>query len=455
MKNGRYVAIIEARMGSSRLPGKVLKTIVGKPMLQHMIERVRRCQYLGDIVVATSVNPRDDALEVLTKGLGVRCFRGDEQDVMKRVLDAAKANAADHIVEMWGDSPLMEPSLIDATVEYYRNHDYDCVGVRFDGKLPRGLGLLVFPTAVLAQAEFLTRDPVDRENVSNYIYEHPDKYRIGQLPCPPQLDRPHLHFTVDYPEDFDVMTKIFEHFSAQGNTFSIDDVVQFLDSRPELAAINPHMRQDMREAGMKEDILRFKLKGARKYVQGPDLYNAVMEFIVRHYGPCQGAFKMTMHSLVFKQCRIICSKSGEPEVQKPADAKAEFILETGDFRIKGYLQEMDEAITGRYEYDEAPLTAMCDVDKMQKRIVIRGRSPHTPIEVAVSMNKHLLNTLFLPDAKEKWYFTRLELERVLRPEDRDGLRLTLVQNLQNKLTKSRMFVGDEPVGSMYFSLVKQ
>jgi len=225
-------------MGSSRLPGKVLKTIAGKPMLQHMIERVRRCQCLDDIVVATSVNSRDDALEVLAKNLGIHCFRGDEQDVMKRVLDAAKANAADHIVEMWGDSPLMEPVLIDATIEYYQKNDYDCVGVRFDQKLPRGLGLLVFPTAVLAQVESITNDPVDRENVSNYIYEHPDTYRIGQLPCPRELDRPHLHFTVDYPEDFDVMTKIFEHFSARGNTFSIYDVVKFLESRPELAAIN-------------------------------------------------------------------------------------------------------------------------------------------------------------------------------------------------------------------------
>ena len=211
----------------------------------------------------------------------------------------------------------------------------------------------------------------------------------------------------------------------------------------------------MREAGMTEDILRFRLKGARKYVQGPDLYNAVMAFIARRYGLCQGTFKMTMHSLVFKQCRVICSKSGEPEAEKPADVKAEFILETDDFRIKGYLQEINEDIAGRDDYDEAPLVAMCDVDKTQKRIVLHGRSPYTTIEVAVSMNKHLLNILLLPDVKEKWYFTRLELDRLLRPEDQGGLRLTLVQNLQNKLTKSRMFVGDEPVGHMYFSLVKQ
>lgn len=205
---------------------------------------------------------------------------------------------------------------------------------------------------------------------------------------------------------------------------------------------------------VKSQILQFQFKGGRTYIHGTDMYNAVMEFLVGQCGILKDAsLRMTIHNLVIKQCRLSCFESGE-NAGKPVDAKVEFTAESNGRKIKAYLQETGEDATGRYPYDEDALKAMCRMDPQEKSIVITGKSPHTPIETAVAMNKFL--TAALPsDPKGKWYFTRLELNRLFREGDQHCLRLILVQNLQNKLTKSRIFVGDEFLGDIYFSLVKQ
>jgi len=119
----KVVVSIEARMGSSRLPGKSLKKILGKPMLELMIERVKDCKEIDDIVVATSSNKKDDAIEELTSKLQVNCFRGSEDDVLDRVLNAAKMVNADVILELWGDCPLIDPEILDNLVDFYKKND--------------------------------------------------------------------------------------------------------------------------------------------------------------------------------------------------------------------------------------------------------------------------------------------------------------------------------------------
>ena len=145
----KIVATIEARMGSTRLPQKVMRPIMGRPMLDLMIERVKRAKLLNEIVIATSINEKDKVLEDLAKRTGVRCFRGSEDDVLDRVLNAAKSVNADIIVELWGDTPLIDPTIIDDAIEYFLDNQYDLVSTCLDKTFPWGMSLLVFPYKIL------------------------------------------------------------------------------------------------------------------------------------------------------------------------------------------------------------------------------------------------------------------------------------------------------------------
>lgn len=240
---GKVVASIEARMGSSRLPGKVMMEIIGKPMLELMIERVKGARFVDEIVVATSVNPKDDMIEELACRLGIKCFRGSENDVLDRVVKAAERNSAEHIVELWGDTPLIDPAIIDAAVQYYFENDFDCVGTFLDKTFPWGMSLLVFPAKVLKEVSLIAHDPVDREHVSIYIYEHPDKYKIGHLPCPPELNRPEIRLTVDELADFELVKTIFEKLSLYKPLFSAQDIIRFLEANPGLKRSNENVKQ--------------------------------------------------------------------------------------------------------------------------------------------------------------------------------------------------------------------
>jgi len=239
----KIVATIEARMGSTRLPGKVLMPILGKPMLEHMIERVKKAKLVDEIIIATSTNERDVVLEELAKRVRVSCFRGSEDDVRGRVLQAAKTYKADHIVELWGDTPVIDPDIIDAAVKYYLSNDYDCVGTCLDKTFPFGISLLIFSTNTLDEVSRITNDPVDRENVSTYIYGHPEKYKIGNLPCPPELKRPELRLVVDELADFKLITEIFEHLYPTNPNFRTKEIIQLLDDNPGLLDLNRHIKQ--------------------------------------------------------------------------------------------------------------------------------------------------------------------------------------------------------------------
>lgn len=242
----KVVATIEARMTSTRLPGKSMKKILGKPMLELLLERVKRSRLIDEIVVATTSNSTDDIIEGLTKQMSVGCFRGSENDVLDRVLKAAKYSKADIILELWGDSPLIDHRILDELIEYYFKSDFDCIGTtlpNFKKTYPIGLSALIFSRKILEEVESTTQNPSDRENVSNYIYEHPEKYKIAYLPCPPTLDFPKLRFTVDEQSDFDVVKAVFENLYPINPDFSAKEVVDFLNSNSDVRNINQHVVQ--------------------------------------------------------------------------------------------------------------------------------------------------------------------------------------------------------------------
>lgn len=234
---------IEARMRSTRLPGKVLLPLLEKPMLERMIERLRRVRRADAIVVATTVNPADDPIENLARSLGVACWRGSEEDVLGRVLDAARSVDADLIVETTADCPLIDPLVIDQLIQTFRANQVDYCSNVLQPSYPRGLDAQVFPTRILAQVAALTNDPADREHVSLYIYEHPARYRLLNVASglPPAAGK--LRLTVDTPEDLALVTAIYEALYPASPAFGLADILGLLARRPSLATLNEQVRQ--------------------------------------------------------------------------------------------------------------------------------------------------------------------------------------------------------------------
>lgn len=239
----RIVATIEARMTSTRLPGKVLKAAVGKPMLELMIERLRRVPSLDGIVVATTVNATDDPVAALAERLGVGVWRGSEEDVLTRVLDAAVRHKIDVIVETTGDCPLIDPQAVEECIQAYRAAGVDFAANVLERTYPIGMDTRIFSTAVLADVARRTDDPVDHEHVSLYIYRHPELYTLRNVSAPPALTRPELALTLDTPEDYSLIQAIFEALYPKNPAFALADMLAFLDRRPDIAALNAHVRR--------------------------------------------------------------------------------------------------------------------------------------------------------------------------------------------------------------------
>jgi len=239
----KIIATIEARMSSSRLPGKVLLPILGKPMLELMIERVLRAQSLNQVVVATTTNPADDEIELLARRMGVGFFRGSESDVLNRVLGAAQSVGADVIVELTGDCPLADPALIDRLVNIYQANDFDYVANTLTRTWPRGLDTQVFSTATLALVSQLTQDPVDHEHVSLYIYEHPERFRLRNVVSDLAERYWDLRLTVDTLADFKLIEIVYQNLYPQNSAFALRDVLALFDAHPELAELNREVKQ--------------------------------------------------------------------------------------------------------------------------------------------------------------------------------------------------------------------
>ena len=238
----KVTALIAARMGSSRLPGKVMMPILGKPMLERMIERVRHSRYVNQIVVATTDLPEDAAIETLATRCGIECFRGSAQDVLGRINEAAAAYAAEVVVEMLGDNPLVHADLIDEVIEFYKKGRSDYVAnvtseyphARANiKKFPIGIRVQVFPLSVLNRCARLAHDPRHREHSTSFIYEHPEVFRLGYFEAKGRwrdLNRPSLTFAVNYQENLEMIRRIFERCYPIDPNFPLSAVIHTLES---------------------------------------------------------------------------------------------------------------------------------------------------------------------------------------------------------------------------------
>ena len=243
------VATIEARMTSSRLPGKVLLPLAGKPALERLVERIRRSRYVDDIVVATTINNEDQPIVDLCEKIGCLYFRGSEEDVLSRVLSAAKSVTGDIIVEITGDCPLIDHRHIDKVIELFYSGEYDYASNTIERSFPDGFDVQVFPVHVLEEVDRLTHDPIDRVHVSYYIYTHPERYRLFNWKAEGVMYWPGLGITLDEEDDYILLNKIFEELFPKNADFSAKDVVELLRNRPELVEINSNVRRKAPEEG--------------------------------------------------------------------------------------------------------------------------------------------------------------------------------------------------------------
>lgn len=239
------VAIIQARMGSTRLPGKVLKSILGKPMLGHIVNRVRQAEGVNEVVVATSELATDEQIRQFCSENAITCFAGSEADVLDRFYRAAVSRNADPIIRITGDCPFADPMIIAELIRQYRKGCYDHIGVATgagalhleQGRFPDGLDAECFSFAALEKAWREAAHGSDREHVTPYIWRNKNIFRIGSLMCE-QGDYSHLRWTVDNDADFDLVTKIYEALYSEGRVFLMDDVVRLLMERPDLCEMN-------------------------------------------------------------------------------------------------------------------------------------------------------------------------------------------------------------------------
>lgn len=228
------LGIIQARMNSSRLPGKVLKLIKGKPMIYWIYQRARQSGLLDQLVVATSIEASDDPLAEQLETLQIPCFRGSLENVLGRYASVnMEYGPADCIVRLTGDNPLIDKLLIDELIEFFRKNRLDYATT---DQFPYGYGAEIFTSHALSTADNETADEYDREHVTPFILRQPERFRIGRLQSPEDLSE--YRWTVDYREDFEFISKIYELTDKSPYDFDRNDVLRLLRQRPELAKIN-------------------------------------------------------------------------------------------------------------------------------------------------------------------------------------------------------------------------
>lgn len=235
------MGIVQARMGSSRLPGKTLAQVLGRPMLQVLMERVLPARRINPWIIATTQLAMDDPLEELARKLEVACFRGSENDCLDRYYQAARHANAAVVVRLTGDNPLMDASFVDWAVLQFLNSDppIDYAESSTSKRFPLGLSLEVVSFSGLEQAWKEDSDPATREHVCPYIYTHPERFRIGKLAGPHHYS--HMRWTVDTEDDLRFVRTVFEDFGRVN--FSWQEAAERIDEHPEWLEINRHVVQ--------------------------------------------------------------------------------------------------------------------------------------------------------------------------------------------------------------------
>lgn len=232
-----YLAMIQARCGSSRLPGKVLKDLCGKPMLLRMVERVKRSVEIDDVIVVTTIEKSDLPVVSLCSSNGIRVFVGSENDVLDRYYQAARLLKPKYVVRLTADCPCFDPELLDEAI-HQMTDEADYLGMMSE-TFPDGLDLEILRFGVLVDAWKNARLSSEREHVTQYVVKRQDEYSCQDYICEVS-GLGNERWTVDEPEDFEMVSRVYEHFDSVGkvDSFGYRDVLDFLERNPEVHSLN-------------------------------------------------------------------------------------------------------------------------------------------------------------------------------------------------------------------------
>jgi len=241
-KHTMIAAIIQARMGSSRLSGKIMLEACNKPLLKHMIERIQFTETVDEIVVATSTNKHDDIIEDFCKENKILCFRGSENDVLSRYKMAADMVHADIIVRLTSDTPLLDHIILDKVVQVYTKNKYDYVSncLPLPRTYPDGMNVEVFSKKILDEMYYNAKKPSEREHVSLYVVMQPKKYKMYRVDY--LNDVSHYRFNLDYELDYKLIKEIFENLYYENQHFTMEDIIKFLETNSSIFDINSKIK---------------------------------------------------------------------------------------------------------------------------------------------------------------------------------------------------------------------
>jgi len=235
------VIIVQARMSSTRLPGKVMRQILGKPLLGYLIERLRMVKSAAQLVIATSIEPEDDVITDYCQTQGVRVFRGNLFDVLDRYVKAAQKHHAKWVVRICSDCPLFDPKIADLMIHHALKHPVDWTSNILERTFPRGMEIEVCSIGALEQAHREGTKSEEREHVTPYIYHHPELFSLSNYTRKPPL--PDYRLCVDTMEDFELIRRIIETLYPKNPQFSVEDIVHLVEHNADWLKLNAHIRQ--------------------------------------------------------------------------------------------------------------------------------------------------------------------------------------------------------------------
>ena len=234
----KIAAIIQARTSSTRLPGKAMKELQGKPMLEHIIDFLKYSKELDEIIIATTTLPEEEKIIELAKKLNVKYFCGSSQDVLDRYYQCAKFFKCDVIVRITSDNPLIDPRIVDKAIRVFKESDSDYVSNMINQTYPLGYLVEVISFKILEQNHQNQKDSHTREHVVTHIRNNPNLYKIKEIFAPKELARPEWRLTIDYAEDFKLISEIFSKLYKPNSYIPYEMVVEFLDKNKHLLKIN-------------------------------------------------------------------------------------------------------------------------------------------------------------------------------------------------------------------------
>ena len=236
----KIVTVIQARMSSSRLPGKVMLPILGQPLLYRMIERVKAAELIGQLVIATSTNPEDDEIEKFCEEENLVCYRGHLTDLLDRHYQVAKNYKAEAVVKIPSDCPLIDPKIINKVLQKFIDHDeYDFVSNLHPATYPDGNDVEIMSFEALEYAWRDASKDYEREHTTPFIWEHDENFGIGNVEWETGLDYSATHrWTIDFPEDYEFIRKVYSELYAGNPLFTLKDILDLLKQKPKIAEIN-------------------------------------------------------------------------------------------------------------------------------------------------------------------------------------------------------------------------